>query len=184
MPNRKFANPEVYRYLQGLKSLVATTRFNNQTWQENQDFLAKAITDDTLPPKTRCIYPCSVAIGETVPLAANLFVLEMNNETNQLLGVGLIKNHPPIFHRYQVYSQDKYNTYAYQGVHRIDRNDMDEEELALLRRLEFYCFRGSRHQKRMVGIRLFPIDILYDVYMNDGVDVPAQLATMFKQRFL
>jgi hypothetical protein len=36
----------------------------------------------------------------------------------------------------------------------------------------------------MVGIRLFPIDILYDVYMNDGVDVPAQLATMFKQRFL
>jgi hypothetical protein len=184
MPRRKYANPEVYAYLQNLKSYVATTRFSNQTWDENQAFLARARADGKLPAATQCMYPCSVAIGETVPISANVFVLEMNNETNHILGIGLIKNHPPHFHRFQVYQEERYNTYTYQGAYRIDREKMDEHELGVLRRMETACFKGARHQKRMAGIKLFPRDMLYDMVTQEGLDVTAEITAMFKTRFL
>jgi hypothetical protein len=167
-----------------MKSFLATTRFNHVTWKENQDFLQTSIADGTLSAKIQCLYPCSVAIGETVPMSANIFVLEMNNDTNQLMGIGLIKNTIPAFHKYTVYSDDKYNTYVYQGAYHIPREDLGEDELKILRVLEHCCFKGKRHQKRMQGIKVFPHDMLYDSFAQDGQDLVQEIAGMFKRRFL
>lgn len=183
MPRRKYP-PQVVDYMRTNKSYIATTRFNNETWQENQRFLDGLRDTDVSAKRMQCLYSCSVAIGEIVPIAANVLVLEMNNETNQLLGIGLIKNHAPLFQKYTMYSQEKYNRYSYYGAHHITRADMDDEELELLRLLERYCFHGRRHQKRMDGIRLFPPDILYEIYEQKERNLSVEIANMFKRRAL
>lgn len=184
MPRRRYSNPDVYDYIRTMKSFLATTRFNDATWRENQAFVKKSVEDGTLSTKVQCLYPCSVAIGESVPMSANVFVLEMNNDTNLVMGIGLIKNTMPAFHKYTVYSEDKYNTYVYQGAYHIPRENLNDDELKVLRLLEHCCFKGKRHQKRMQGIKVFPHDMLYDCYKDGGQDLVQEIAGMFKHRFM
>jgi len=181
MPRRKYTDPQVYEYMQTMKSFLATTRFNNSTWSENQHFLTHS-PSDVLDPKIKCVYSCSVVLSGHVPLDSSIFVLEMNNETNQIEGIGLIRHKPPHFRKYHMYSQEKYNEYSYQGAHHIRRADITEDEQIHWKHLETYCFKGRRHQKRMTGIKLFPADILYEHKMSADCDLVQVIATMFKTR--
>ena len=183
MPIRTF-DDNTTAYKTNMKSILATTRFNNKTWQENRAFLEKATNNGDLPVKTKCLYNCSIPIASTIPIFANLFVLEMNNEINQIMGIGLLKNQSPEYNKYPIYSDAKYNQYAYQGTYHIDRAEMTDEELELVRILEKWCFRGFRHQKRLQGIKAFPYDILYDYKASTQRDVAVEIANMFKTRFL
>lgn len=186
-----------------------TTRFNQQTWQENQSFLQRAKADGTLPEHTDCIYPCSQPVSQFIWTERKMIVLEMNNELNQIVGIGLITNRP-VYNKYHVYETVKYNTYAYLGKYHILRSDMTEEEEELMVLLDRWCFKGKRHQKRLQGIKAFPIDILYDhmeaetaaaaaatdttatttivdvvvVVAEKKGDIMTALAGMFKRRFL
>lgn len=183
MPNRRFEKPEVYAYMSTMKTRLATTRFNDKTWVENQRFLHQSKEDGTLTEKTKCIYPCSVVIGGNVPITTNLMVLEMNNEQNRIMGIGLIKNQIPSYNKYKVYEMDKYNTYTYMGGYHIYREEVSEEEEQTMKILEQLCFRGRRHQKRLLGIRLFPCDILYDYREQHENDLIVEVTQMFKRRF-
>ena len=182
MPKRTYQDPLVYEYMQSMKSFLATTRFNNQTWAENQHFLRCHIAPNE--PKIQCLYPCSVIIAERLPIDASIFVLEMNNEMNQIEGIGLIRHRPPSCRKYQVYTQNKYNEYSYQGAHHICRSTMNETEMDIIKKLDHFCFKGKRHQKRMNGIKLFPPDILYEHKISSDQDILLEIAQMFKKRFL
>ena len=182
MPRRKISDPLVYEYMQTMKSFLATTRFNNTTWSENQHFITNSPID-VLDPKIKCVYPCSAILSGQLPLDSSIFVLEMNNETNLIEGIGLIRHKPPHFRKYHVYTQEKYNEYSYQGAHHIHRADITEEEMVYWQQLEKYCFKGRRHQKRMTGIKLFPPDILYEHKMSSECDLVQIIATMFKTRY-
>ena len=139
---------------------IATTRFNNETWTENQDFI-KEYTN-TNPSKTskpiRCIYPVSHII-QAVSKNSVFYILEMNNQTNKIMGIGLVKN-IPIYNKYNVYKKPSYNQFAYVGYYRIDRKDMNELEEVIMRVFDYYCFKGKTHLKRLKGIKLFPKKIL------------------------
>jgi hypothetical protein len=167
-----------------MKSFLMATRFNHDTWKENQDFVQKSVEDGTLSEIVQCLYPCSVAIEKSVPISANVFVLEMNNDTNLVIGIGLIKNTIPAFQKYTVYSKDKYNKYLYQGAYRMPREELNEEELNQLSVLEQLCFKGKRNQKRMQGIKVVPYDMLYRLLVQDGRDLIQEITSMFKRRFL
>jgi hypothetical protein len=184
MPNRTFKNQLIYEYKDSMKSIIATTRFNNKTWQENRDFLQRAGETGLLPRKVQCLYPCSIPIGTTVPIFSKMFILEMNNELNHIMGIGLIKHESPEYNKYQVYENTKYNEFSYKGGYRIDREELTEEERGVLRELETLCFKGRRHQKRLQGIKAFPYDILYDYRAEKEVDLVVVVAEMFKRRFL
>jgi hypothetical protein len=184
MPIRVFENKEVYEYTDTMKSILATTRFNDKTWSENQEFVQQAIRRGELSNRTQCLYPCSIPIGSNIPVFANVFVLEMNNETNQILGIGLLKNESPEYNKYPVYETVKYNQFSYQGLYHIHRHDMTEEEMVFLRDLEKMCFKGRRHQKRLQGIKAFPYDILYNYLTETQHDLVVEIAGMFKRRFL
>ena len=164
--------PHIIEYRARFKHHLTTTRFNNLTWSENEAYRQQN-------QKIGCIYPTTEPNGQTMPEEANLFVLEMNNEQNRIMGIGLVKN-KPIYNKYHVYSDPKYNCYAYLGKNRIDRLQMTIDEERIMKVFDILCFKGSRHMKRLVGLKAFPIDMLYNC--STVFDLVEFITNMFRER--
>ncbi len=156
-----------------LKHTLATTRFNNFTWEENCKMRQKN-------PNTKCIYACPISIATKVRLDSTVFVFEMNNDTDTIMGIGLIKNHP-VVGKYVVHSVHNYNRFVYIGKWRIDREDMSTDELEILRLLEAICFRGVCHSKRGQGITALPIKLQYKSACF-GFNLMDSICDMFRVR--
>ena len=154
------------------KCHVMTTRFNNETLEENKKYRENL-------SKVKCIYCCPDAIARAIPYYSTLFVLEMNNSENKIVGIGKIKNNPKL-QKYVVYNENNYNRYQYIGKQRIDRNEMDDEEEELMQLFDNWCFKGMGHMKRGQGIKSFPLDKLY--FHSRFVNIPTVLKQMFKKR--
>ena len=130
---------------------LMVTRFNNNTWEENKRW--REINNFK-----GCIYNTPVYIKSDIPLQITIFVIEMNNDTNMIEGIGKIINYVYTDRKYKVYSESNYNRYTYQGKKRIDR-DMIKEKYRL-EKLEERLFKGKSHLKRGQGI----INVTYDIY--------------------
>jgi hypothetical protein len=143
----------VKEYAQQLKQFIVTSRFNNRTWAENEQFRKNN-------HKFGCVYCAPTMITSFVPIDAPIFVLEMNNEINRIMGVGVVKNHP-LMNGFSVYQNGNYNRYQYVGKNRIDRSEMTLDQEAIMRVFDILCFTGNKHQKRGHGLQLFPLNILY-----------------------
>ena len=136
---------------------LAVTHFNNTTLLENERW--REINN-----YSGCIYNSPVAIKETIMLFSKIYVIEMNNETNKIIGIGLIKN-KIIPKHHKIYSDKNYNRYTYYGKKRIDVLYFDEK---ILCELEQRLFKGKNHLKRSQGIVEVPIDVRekYFSYIN------------------
>ncbi len=130
---------------------LMVTRFNNNTWEENKRW--REINNFK-----GCIYNTPVYIKSDIPLQITIFVIEMNNDTNMIEGIGKIINYVYTDRKYKVYSESNYNRYTYQGKKRIDR-DMIKEKYRL-EKLEERLFKGKSHLKRGQGI----INVTHDIY--------------------
>jgi hypothetical protein len=86
-----------------------------------------------------------------------VLVLEMNNTTDRIEGLGLVVNRPADM-RLLVYNNSTYNRVVYKGPHRRDRHDVLRLPGGpeLLERLELLCFSGHDHVKRATGATLLP----------------------------
>ena len=104
----------------------------------------------------------------------------MNNDTNKIMGIGAIKNHPTM-NKYHVYDYGNYNRYVYVGKNRIDRSEMTEQEELAMKIFDILCFKGNTHMKRAQGLKMFPIDMLYR--MSRKKDLVDFITNMFKNRF-
>lgn len=133
---------------------VCITRYNNATWAERTAWLAAN-------PEYTCIYKSPVAIKSNIPYESPLFVIEMNNDTNQIMGIGRIVNEIRGDRSYRIYADQNYNRYTYLGRQRLDRavimqTRMDARVIETLERMLFY---GARHAKRGQGIHELPARI-------------------------
>ena len=75
--------------------LVACTRFNTQTWQEYQDWKTKnqQSYEQIYQRPLKCIYGSPREMSHTkMPPHAKILVIEMNNDENQIKGIGVIQN--------------------------------------------------------------------------------------------
>lgn len=135
-------------------NLLAVTHFNNLTYSENTRWRKNKNYEG-------CIYNCPVYIKKSIPISSKMYVIEMNNETNTIIGIGLIINRV-ITKRHKIYSDNNYNRYTYRGKKRIDSNLLDE---VTLNSLEERLFKGKRHLKRSQGIAQVPKDVS-DEYLN------------------
>lgn len=75
--------------------LVACTRFNTQTWQEYQDWKTKnqQSYEQIYHRPLKCIYGSPREMSHTkMPPHAKILVIEMNNDENQIKGIGVIQN--------------------------------------------------------------------------------------------
>lgn len=161
------------RYKKNQKVNLLTSRFTNDTWEENKEF--------RIEKDIGCVYCSPDPIKKDIAINSILLILEMNNSMNRIIGVGMIKNHP-ICNKYKVYKKDNYNRYVYLGKRRIDREEMSEEEEEIMKVFDILCFKGNRHMKRARGLKSFPLDTLHRINEGSGVDLIKRISEMFKIR--
>jgi len=159
-------------YKQNLKNYILTSRFNIHTMNENAIFRKNN-------QKIGCIYCSPVPISSEIPIDKILFILEMNNDTNKIIGIGMIRNHTT-YNKYSVYDTDNYNRYIYVGKYRIDRSEMTSEEDTIMRVFDILCFTGNKHMKRGHGLKTFPTEMLYRC--SKIMDLVDFINIMFKKR--
>jgi hypothetical protein len=159
-------------YRQSQRSFIVTSRFNTKTWQENETFRKTH-------PNIKCIYGAPDPIKRDIPIDTSLFVLEMNNDTNKIVGIGKIENRPSRTN-YRIYSDGNYNRFKYVGNQHISREEMTEEEDEIMQVFDILCFKGNRHMKRGQGLKAFPIETLFKC--SRRMDLVQFVATMFEKR--
>ena len=169
-------NPDYRDYVTNLKHNIVTTRFNNDTWKENQNFRE---THHSFG----CIYGTPEQVNSNYKDKSIMFVLEMNNSENKIMGIGMVAN---VCHikKYRIYNNDNFNRYAYLGKYRIDRDDVREEDQYIFELFEQLCFFGSGHQKKLQGIKGFPVDSLFKLKKNKNLDLVDYIKEMFKVKML
>jgi hypothetical protein len=151
---------------------ICTARFNRITLNENIEWRRKT------NKLSHCVYGAPSSLKQTVKKDEWLIVLEMHNDINKIIGLGLVRNSPLKYNK--VYSCGNYNRYTYEGKIRVDlsniMNDdnnnletteafvLTEEERIVIRMLELSLFYGQTHSKRAKGICELPgrISSLYD----------------------
>ena len=79
-----------------------------------------------------------------------------------------------------MYNENNYNRYQYIGKHRIDRDEMDDEEEEIMQLFDNWCFKGMGHMKRGQGIKSFPLDKLY--FHSRFINIHKAFKQMFKKR--
>lgn len=150
---------------------VATSRFTNPTWKENRDFCLNC--------NEKIAYCCPIPISVKIPLDVLVCVLEMNNDTNRIIGIGLIRN--KTIPKTWIYEHGNYNRNTYIGKRRIDRTEMTIEEEKIMEILDGYCFKGNGHLKRGQGITSFPVRYLFELF-EKNVDILQEIKNMFNSR--
>lgn len=155
------------------KMVIMTSRFTNATQQENEKFREKSW-------KTGCIYCSPEQVSEKISVHSTLLVLEMNNDTNKIIGVGMCAN-KPFINRYAIYSNENYNRYNYVGKYRITREELTQEEEAVFKALDILCFRGNEHMKRGHGIKAFPTKIC--INCMPVINLVKYIELMFTKRY-
>jgi hypothetical protein len=163
---------QLREYKSLMKQFVMTSRFNTATLKENRDFVENQ-------PNIKCVYCSPDPIAQHIPIDSLMFVLEMNNDTNLISGIGLVRNHAHM-HKYSVYKEQMYNRYIYYGKHHIARNEMNENEERIMKVFDILCFTGNKHMKRGQGIKSFPVETLFKC--SNTIDLVAFIGNMFKSR--
>ncbi len=154
---------------------VAVTRFNNNTWQENVNYRKK---NELLG----CCYGTPVMLPDNIPIGAIIYVLEMNNETNKIMGIGLIRNFNRCDKRYCIYSDGNYNRYNYSSNYRINRSELKKYNEIFLKNMEYLVFKGYTHMKRGYGIQLVT-DKKYDELIYSKRKVLKIVRNMFIEKY-
>lgn len=169
-------HPEFRDYVNNLKQHIVTTRFNNETWNQNEEFRKNH-------KSFGCIYGAPDQVSTQYKEKAVMFVLEMNNSENKIMGIGMVAN---ICHvkKYRIYKDDNYNRYAYVGKYRIDRENVLQEDKFIFDLFDQLCFYGSGHQKKLPGIKGFPVDRLFKVKKSKDLDLVDYIKEMFKKEML
>jgi hypothetical protein len=167
-------NPIVKTYMEklGNKHLM-TTRFTNQTWEENRKYCKKM--------NKECIYATSEPVSQGIISNNIMMILEMNNDTNRIIGIGLLKN-KPYYEQHSIHQDTQYNKFSYIGNMRISRESMTPDEERMMKVFDHLCFKGCDHQKRLKGIKSFPHNKLYNIYQEMNIDLVAFISQMFKSR--
>ena len=162
------------------KIYVLTTRYNNATLLANRAFLEKS------SGKYKCVYSSPSEISDKIPTGSKCVVLEMNNDTNRIIGIGLIEK-TECKKKLWIQEWGNYNRVHYTGYFRMDRSELDSDsgesrETKIMKLLDILCFKGSGHLKRGKGLTMFPVSYLYS-YFEKGVDIELEIREMFNRRF-
>ena len=155
---------------------LASTRFNNDTWQENCSY-------KRLHNMNGVIYGTNIRIKCSHSLGALFFVIEMNNQTNKIEGIGLIRNQLVLDKRYNVYSIGDYNRYIYKGDYWISRERLCYYDKELVDIFETILFKGKGHFKRQSGISVVS-SLLFEKWEYDEEIIRAVLKNIFIKEFL
>jgi hypothetical protein len=145
---------------------VVTGRFNSQTLISNYEYRRRR--------EFNCMYCCPSKLSPKIQRNTLVFVIEMNNSTNMIEGIGLIKNKPETEKYYKVHLDGNTNRYIYIGNYFIDRKTMEDYNPQLVQILEQILFKGKTHSKRGSGLTIIPekvlkLDICKDINIKKDI---------------
>ena len=146
-------NYKILKYIHMIKLMV--TRFNNNTWCENTRWREKYNYEG-------CIYNAPIRIKNDISSQSIIYVIEMNNDTNKIIGIGRIQNRVHDDKKYKIYVDQNYNRYTYRGKKRIDNEKLkilEKKDIEKLEKLQTRIFTTKKHLKRGRGISQIPPDI-------------------------
>jgi len=123
---------------------LSTTRFTNSTWESNVKYRIKNNISG-------CIYGCPLEMSPKILYDSLVFIVEMNNETDNIEGIGLVRNRPYLDKYYNIYKDGNYNRFVYKSNYRIDREKLIRYDEALIQLLEYILFKEKTHLKRGSG---------------------------------
>ena len=123
---------------------LVTSRFTNDTLETNRNYKHKKNI-------TGCIYGSPQEMSPKIMYDSLVFVIEMNNDTDKIEGIGLVRNKPYLDKYYRIYEHGDYNRYIYKSNYRIDRTTLWEHNSALVKVLEYVLFGEKTHLKRGSG---------------------------------
>jgi hypothetical protein len=136
----------------GEKFGCATTRFVNDTWEENQKWCAKN--------KYKCAYSSSSPMAASLDDIPYIYIIEMNNETNTIEGIGLVPNKS--YANNKVYKNALLNLFTYKSNCKMRRDEfIERNEIETLELLTKLIFKGYCHFKRGSGYTILPNKITY-----------------------
>jgi hypothetical protein len=132
--------------------LVATTRFTAQTYAENLEYRKRK--------GLACVYGLQEPMSDRCAYGAEVFVFEMNNDTNRIEGIGLIRN-VHTGEKHTIHSNNQYNLCSYVGSYHLTRDQLLEHcNPQWLMEMEELMFKGKSNLKRLTGIRLLTDKLL------------------------
>jgi hypothetical protein len=149
---------------------IVSTRFNNTTWKENQNYRLKK--------NVCCIYGSPQEMSPKIDYDSIVFVVEMNNSTNKIEGIGLIKNHPYSDKYYKIYSDGNFNRYIYKGKYYIDRETLLRNYQHLVEILDYILFKEKTHLKRGSGFTTIPEKLLKHK-MCENINIKKEIRDLF-----
>jgi hypothetical protein len=133
-------------------SFLVTTRFNQHTFELNCKYRARF--------NRPCIYCTPMPISSDIPSRFKVYVIEMNNTTNKIEGIGVILNFPdwslPEVSYHECENNNEHlNRYRYLGINHINRTTLSTL-FPQLEYIETALFTGKSHSKRGNGLLKFP----------------------------
>ena len=123
---------------------LVTSRFTDDTLETNKNYKRKKNI-------TGCIYGSPQEMSPKIMYDSLVFVIEMNNDTDSIAGIGLIRNRPYLDKYYRIYECGNYNRFIYKSDYRIDRETLWEHNRVLVKVLEYVLFGEKTHLKRGSG---------------------------------
>jgi len=152
---------------------VVTSRFNNQTRDTNYTYrLRKGFA---------CMYCTPLELSPKIPYNMPVFVIEMNNSTNKIEGIGFIKNKPETTKYYKVHEDGNTNRYTYIGKYFMSRELIDKHNPLLIYVLEEMLFKGYTHSKRGSGLTMIPENL---VKAEKEINVKKEIKHLFSYYFM
>jgi len=153
---------------------IASTRFNNSTLAENLEYRIKT--------NNACIYCSPQRMSPKIKTDSLVFIVEMNNELNQIEGIGLIKNTIQYDKYFKVYEDCNLNRYVFKGKYRINREELIRYNSKIVEILDNILFKGKTHLKR--GSRITTItDKLLKNERCEGLDIKSIIKEIFINDF-
>lgn len=153
---------------------VVTSRFNTETLNSNYEYRRKH--------GFKCMYCCPSELSPKILYDTPVFVIEMNNSTNKIEGIGLIKNRIQTNKYYKVHTDGNTNRCIYIGNYFIDRETLERYNYQMVYVLEIVLFKGKTHSKRGSGLTTIPEKVLkFDICK--GINVPKDIKNIFICQF-
>ena len=149
---------------------IVSTRFTGSTLKENRDYRNKYNYD--------CIYGSPQEFSPKIDYDSIVFVVEMNNDSNKIEGIGLIKNKPYLDKYYKIHNDGNYNRYVYKSNYFIDRETILRYNQLLVKAFDYILFKEKTHLKRGTGFTSISDKLLYNKF-NQKIDIKNELKNIF-----
>jgi hypothetical protein len=156
---------------------LTTTRFNTKTWGERMRWINNNNWKGSM-------YGTPIRVKDKIK--RTMIVLEMHNDKNKIMAIGLVKNHFILGDKkHQVYDDRSYNRYIYKSEYRIVVNDYEHEfkllsiEKKIIAIMNTLLFKGACHSKRAQGITEVPSWIMN----NKQLDFLKYFKAMFNRKY-